>query len=478
MFFQLYDGISGNQTMKLQISKNANVNYLSKVVDIQEFVKHPDPKVERIKCAVIDGFIITVGIDSEPGLYVYFPVLSQINPQLLQYLNLYRNKEKNKDPEKTGYFEDKGIVKAINLRGVKSEGFLMPISDLQNFVVDTVNVALEDLIPNTEFDEVEHNGKTFWVSKKYVAPVQKTPGMPGSSKERKKHKGLDKIIDEQFRFHYDTTLIKKCPHVIKPNDLIHISSKWHGTSGISAYVLCHKHLTLRERIAKWLTGNPFDIYDYVYSSRTVIKNRFYNEKVTDGFYGCDVWKYADDYIKPFLIKGMTIYYEIVGYLPNGGWIQKNYDYGCVPPTVFDNGQVQYVQGKNFKVLVYRITLTNVDGQVHEFSAREVQTWCKNRNILCALEYYYGKASSLYPELMIKENWEEDWSNKFLNALANDKRFNMEQNSPECDNKVPHEGLVIKIENMKSEAFKLKCFKFLGLEQDEALAGEGNIEDNS
>ena len=92
--------------MKLQISKNANVNYLSKIVEIKEFIKHPDPKVERIKCAVVDGFIITVGIDSEPGLYIYFPVLSQINGQLLQYLNLYRNKVLNADPEKTGYFED------------------------------------------------------------------------------------------------------------------------------------------------------------------------------------------------------------------------------------------------------------------------------------------------------------------------------------------------------------------------------------
>ena len=236
--------------MKLQISKNANVNYLSKVVDIQEFVKHPDPKVERLKCAVIDGFIITVGIDSEPGKYIYFPVLSQINPNLLQYLNLYRNKDLNKDPEKTGYFEDKGIVKAINLRGVKSEGFLLPLVDLQNFIVESVNVELPDPEPNTEFDEVEHAGKVFWISQKYVAPVQKTPGTPGSSKERKKKKGLDKIIDEQFRFHYDTVILKKCPHVIKPDDIIHISSKWHGTSGISAYVLCHKKLNWKEKIAK------------------------------------------------------------------------------------------------------------------------------------------------------------------------------------------------------------------------------------
>lgn len=465
--------------MKLQISKNANVNYLSKVVDIQEFVKHPDPKVERLKCAVIDGFIITVGIDSEPGKYIYFPVLSQINPNLLQYLNLYRNKDLNKDPEKTGYFEDKGIVKAINLRGVKSEGFLLPLVDLQNFIVESVNVELPDPEPNTEFDEVEHAGKVFWISQKYVAPVQKTPGTPGSSKERKKKKGLDKIIDEQFRFHYDTVILKKCPHVIKPDDIIHISSKWHGTSGISAYVLCHKKLNWKEKIAKWLTKFPFDVYDYIYSSRTVIKNRYYNTEVTSGYYGCDVWEYADKYLKPYLEKGMTLYYEIVGYLPNGSMIQKDYDYGCVPPvqvTDPETGEqvVQYKQGRQFKVMIYRITITNVDGKVHEFSAHEVQTWCKNRSLTPVIEYYYGYAFALYPDIQQDENW----STNFMTALANDKNFYMEENSPECNNKVPHEGLVIKRESMKSEAWKVKCFKFLGKEQDAALAGESNIEDQA
>ena len=465
--------------MKLQISKNANVNYLSKVVDIQEFVKHPDPKVERLKCAVIDGFIITVGIDSEPGKYIYFPVLSQINPNLLQYLNLYRNKDLNKDPEKTGYFEDKGIVKAINLRGVKSEGFLLPLVDLQNFIVESVNVELPDPEPNTEFDEVEHAGKVFWISQKYVAPVQKIPGAPGSSKERKKKKGLDKIIDEQFRFHYDTVILKKCPHVIKPDDIIHISSKWHGTSGISAYVLCHKKLNWKEKIAKWLTKFPFDVYDYIYSSRTVIKNRYYNTEVTSGYYGCDVWEYADKYLKPYLEKGMTLYYEIVGYLPNGSMIQKDYDYGCVPPvqvTDPETGEqvVQYKQGRQFKVMIYRITITNVDGKVHEFSAHEVQTWCKNRSLTPVIEYYYGYASALYPDIQQDENW----STNFMTALANDKNFYMEENSPECNNKVPHEGLVIKRESMKSEAWKVKCFKFLGKEQDAALAGESNIEDQA
>ena len=55
---------------------------------------------------------------------------------------------------------------------------------------------------------------------------------------------------------------------------------------------------------------------------------------------------------------------------------------------------------------------------------------------------------------------------------------MELNSPTCKNKVPHEGIVIKIENMKSEAFKLKCFKFLDAEGKALDKGESNIEDEA
>ena len=66
----------------------------------------------------------------------------------------------------------------------------------------------------------------------------------------------------------------------------------------------------------------------------------------------------------------------------------------------------------------------------------------------------------------------------MEKLANDTQFYMEHTSPSCDNKVPHEGIVIKIENMKSEAFKLKCFKFLDKEGKELDKGEFNIEDEN
>lgn len=226
----------------------------------------------------------------------------------------------------------------------------------------------------------------------------------------------------------------------------------------------------KQKIAKWLTGEEFNKYDYLYSSRTVIKNQYYNKKAGNGFYGVDVWKYADDIVKPHLQKGMTVYYEIVGFLPNGGYIQKNYDYNYLPPV----GDEKYEHGKHFGVYVYRVTMTNVDGKVHEFSAKEVQQWCAFTGLQSVKELYYGYAEDLYSDLAPSEHWNEN----FLQRLANDKQFHMELNSPSCSNKVPHEGVVIKMENMKSEAFKLKCFKFLDKEGKELDNGEINIEDNA
>lgn len=483
--------------MKLTIGKKASVNYLAKIVRINQFKPHTDPEVTRLKACVVDGFNILCGIDSEPGLYVYFPTACCLNPDFLRYANLYKHKELNVDPEQSGMFEDNGRVKAIRLRGELSEGFILPVTMLENYVLSVTNVELT-CEEGTEFDIVEHDGKTFWINKKYIP--KRTQGAPGSglNKTARQPKGIDKIIENQFRFHYDTTLIKKCPHVIKPNDLISITEKVHGTSGISARVMCnpmayaHWYEKAMIKIIQFFGGDTTmaGVYDYIYASRTVIKNQYYNKKAGNGFYGVDVWKYADDIIKPYLQKGMTVYYEIVGFLPNGGYIQKNYDYGCVPPTTtnkFPDGEyrshyianpdgthTKYELGKHFDIYVYRITMTNVDGKVHEFSAKEVQQWCMFTGLQSVKEWYYGYAKDLYPDL----NTEEHWNENFLQRLANDKEFYMECNSPSCSNKVPHEGLVIKIENMKSEAFKLKCFKFLDAEGKALDKGESNIEDEA
>lgn len=84
------------------------------------------------------------------------------------------------------------------------------------------------------------------------------------------------------------------------------------------------------------------------------------------------------------------------------------------------------------------------------------------------------AKDLYPDLDPANHWSEN----FIDKLANDERFYMEMDSPHCVNKVPHEGVVIKIDDGITRAFKLKCFRFLNKEQELLDKGEGNIEDES
>ena len=458
--------------MKLIKSKKANENYLSKIVKIDSFRKHNDPEVQKLKCCTVDGFNIITGIDSEPGLYVYFPVLSQINNDFLSYANLYRHKELNKDPEQSGMFGDNGRVKAIKLRGEISEGFILPITVFENYIVSVTNQELKYVEEGTEFDAVEHEGKEFWISKKYVAKRQYSQSL-SSSPTKSRHKvpkRLDRIREDQFRFHYTTSLIKKCPYVINPNSLIQMSYKIHGTSGISAYVLCHQPLTWKQKIAKWLTGESFDKYDYIYSSRTVIKNKFYNPQVGSGYYSEDIWAEADKIVRPCLTKGQTAYYEIVGFLPNGKYIQPGYDYGCTPPKPGET----FTHERHFKVRIYRITMTNVDGKVVEYTPLQVQQWCNKVGLTPVEECYFGKAKDLYPDLDTFNHWNEN----FIERLSNDKRFFMELDSPHCKNKVPHEGLVIKPLDRLGSALKLKTFRFLDKEGRLADLGKVDIEDNS
>lgn len=481
-------------------------NYVSRVIRIKDddFSPHPHPDVTKLKCCRIGGdtiYNVIVSIDSKPGKYVFFPASTKINPEFLRYANLYRDPEMNSNPNKTGFFEENGMVKSLKLKAsyektdpstrVKeniflpngvSDGFLIELQVVLNFILDTFNIEVNenDIPDNTWFDTIEHEGKVCWLSKKFIPKVftakNKTGGDQSRYKRRqKKLKRFNRVIPEQFRFHYDSTLVKKVPFVVQPTDYIHISAKLHGSSSIFSYVLCKQQLNWKQKIAKYLTGYEFNKYDYLYAARTVIKNQYIMKEAGKtgnvyhvGFYGCDIWGEAFKIVKPHLIKGMSVYAEIVGYTSTNKYIQPDYDYGCVP---LKDGE-DYTYGKHFKIYVYRVTLTNVDGEVHEFSPREVQLWCKNNDLIAVPEYYYGKAKDLYPDLDITNHWHEN----FWNRMASDKNFYMEMNSPDCINKVPHEGVVIKIDDMIPRAFKLKCFLFTHKEEKELDAGITNIED--
>lgn len=181
-----------------------------------------------------------------------------------------------------------------------------------------------------------------------------------------------------------------------------------------------------------------------------------------------MWGEAHKVLQPFLTKGLTLYYEIIGWLPTGGAIQsmggKAYDYGYDMP-IYDP-TTPYKYNVHFGIRVYRITYTNPDGIVYEFSARQVQQWCKDKGLTPVTELYYG-----YPDISVSEHWNEN----FIQRLAEDKNFFMEELSPECHNDVPHESIVIRIEDGLSGAYKLKCNRFLFAESKALDKGEVDIE---
>ena len=225
--------------MKLFKSKDFNPNYLAKIVNITEFTKHPNPDCTGLKCAHVGGYSISVSKDMPEGLYVYFPIGVQINKNILSWANLFRKGELNRDSEKTGFFDDNGRVKAIKLQKYPSEGFLMPIKNLQDSYSEKIEFE-----EGLEFDSIELNHGTDWICKKYVVKSRQLRSY--HTKVAKQPKGLDKLVENQFRFHYDTILIKKNPYAVQPNDIISITSKVHGTSGISSLVICKKPLSFKD----------------------------------------------------------------------------------------------------------------------------------------------------------------------------------------------------------------------------------------
>lgn len=211
-------------------------------------------------------------------------------------------------------------------------------------------------------------------------------------------------------------------------------------------------------------------YGNVTSSRTVIRNQYINKKVTDGYYGVDIWSEYGNLIYPYLDEGMTVYGEIFGYLSGSDkMIQKDYDYGCE-------------KGKN-KLMPYRITTTNDNGTKHEWNVMEVKEWTEKLiaehpeladkiHVIDLL--YHGILADLYPHLSLTEHWHEN----VLEEMRNDViHFGMEKQEPLCTNhNVPREGICVRIDNDEiNENFKLKCAKFFDRERKAIDAGEVDIE---
>jgi len=430
----------------MKLNKPKNPNYAAIVVEVKQVL--PLEGCDNVQAAVIMGNQVIVSKEVSVGdKGIYFPLETQLSAKYLSANNLYRKPELNGDPKEKGYFEENGRIRCVKFRGHKSEGLLMPMRSLSTLGIGSdLDVDLKE---GDEFDEL----LGVEICSKYVVKVNPVRSGGGLGKPKVK-KAQSKLIDGQFNFHQDTSMLYKNLHKIKPMDVISISYKMHGTSGISAKVLCKKKLTLVERLAKFFGLNVVETeYDEIYSSRKVIKNEELNPN-PQHFYKEDIWKSAHDRIKHTLINGMTLYYEIVGYTPGGSPIQGKFDYGYTPGT--------------FGVYVYRITMTSVDGKVFEFSMSQILQWCTKMGLNHVPVLYMGKAMEFVPDFTY-----DSFHEKFLSDI---KSSYNEKDCIMCTNVVPEEGCVIRVEGLEFEAYKQKSNRFYELETKLLDKGETNMED--
>lgn len=447
--------------MNFTTSKEANVNYLAKIVKINSFKPHPN--ADKLKLTTVDGYVVSTSIDSSEGIYVYFPVECTINKEFLKINNLYRDCKLNIDSSKSGFFEESGRVKCIKLRGLASEGLIMPIDTIYKFLKESICIKELEKLVGIEFDSINN----LLLVKKYVIPTKITE----SSNKPLNNKKVINIVDNQFRYHIDTEHLQRNISKIQPTDIINISWKEHGTSAIFCNLLVNRSFSWKEKLSKFFGVNIVESeYKKFCSSRKVIKDKVLNSNVTSGYYDSDIWSIALEVIKDFLHEGLSIYAEIVGYMPNGSMIQSEYDYKCIyNPKLYEYSKMipqQMYDAKLFDIIVYRITYTNVEGKVFEFSTQQIKDFCNKYNIHCIKELYYGPAQYLFPNLNIDEHWHEN----FLQLLRDTY---LEKRSILCNNNVPEEGIVLRKESSNIEVYKLKSINFL--EKESKMLDKGVVD---
>ena len=421
----------------MRFEKPVNPNYAATVVKLENF--STIPKADKIQSALVFGNSVIVSKETKAGdIGLFFPVECQLSTSFVSANSLYRKAEYgNLDKSKTGYFENHRRVKCAKFLGVKSEGFWIPIN-----AMSFLSPALSEYQVGDVFDKV--NGVK--ICEKYVP---KTTNVGGANKSKTANL-RDSIVEGQFRFHFDTENLRKNIHKIQPNDVISISDKWHGTSAIFGKPLVFRKLSWFERVLDNCgVAIQKTSHGLTYSSRKMIKAVNGVDKSNNlHYYSEDIWGIVAKEIGDRIPTSYTIYGEIVGYTTGGGAIQAAsggipYHYGCSVGT--------------HKFLTYRVVTTNSEGKTLELSWEQMKEFCNKYSLDMVKELFYGKASDLVA-------WDNsmdirDWQEKLLKYIGDN--YVHDQMCPYNDNRVPAEGVVVRIDNLtECISFKLKNFRFL------------------
>ncbi|MFM9826309.1 RNA ligase family protein, partial [Flavobacterium sp.] len=382
--------------------KNTGSNYLARIIKLGPPRKHSNADKLLVHTVLFNNIITDLSY-KENDLVVYFPLECQINKDFISYINGFQKKELNKDKEVRGFFDNNSRVRAVKLRGEPSAGFIIKLEILIKWLESKkIKIDADDVFYTIDVDFDTFND--ILICQKYIVPVKNS----GHNLAKQKVARESRIVEGQFHFHVDTKHLKKELNVLKPDDLITIGYKLHGTSAVFSNILVKKKLSLAARILKKLGLEIIDTkHDYVYSSRKVIKNDF-TDKKHDSYYDHDVWETINERIKDKIRPGYSIYGEICGQLPSGKYIQNLYDYGCRENTC--------------EFFVYRITFTDSLNHVIELTTPQIQRYCEKYQLNTVPIFYYGRAKNKYPELDIENHWHENFLNELIKEYTEKKCY--------------------------------------------------------
>ena len=369
------------------------------VVKIKYLRKHNN--ADRLQIATIFGNDVIVGLDTQIGdLGIYFPVDLQLSEEYCRENDLVRRKDENGN-DAGGYLDpEKRNIRAMKLRGEKSDGLFMPLSSLA--YINNISVNVGDKIDVLDGHEI---------CCKYIPRTNQvhTNGRVGNHTRKKKVN-----IAPLFAEHADTEQLAYNLDDFKTNDEVEITLKMHGTSQRTGYLpilkgyndsfACRVGNTFRKVLAYLREEEDYEIkhdgtpiYDwgYISGTRRVVLEGW----VDGGFYGTNAFrKQHADKFEGKLHKGETVYYEVVGFTdtgtpimseaPNNRVQDKEFTKQYGKTTVFSYGCSKDGDPQS-DFYVYRMTMTNEDGDVVEYSPDYMRYRCEQMGVKCVPVMWKG-----------------------------------------------------------------------------------------
>lgn len=271
------------------------------------------PNADRIVLATVKGWNTIIAKDSFclRQLGIFIPPDAVLPQSLIE-------------EQKLDFLKSDGRVKTLKLKGVISQGLLLPLSALKGYhprVGEDVGDRLGIKKYEPEVKSVSKSKDTYislW--NRYVAKeitlrrfVAKIVWIIYDSYFKPKKRG-----NPNFKEYTDIQNQKHYPVLFQEGEEVIISEKIHGTNFRAACLPRNPSL-----IDKWFHLTP--TYEFVYGSHTVQKMPLSGP----GYYGEDVYgKVAAMYkLKDLIPPGYTIYGEIFGENKPGAAIQKGFSYG-------------------------------------------------------------------------------------------------------------------------------------------------------